>query len=295
MIRLKSLILESDQDVEVQNFRQELLKKYPELQDLYMYIAADKSLYISQLRAKVPGQGVGTKVMADIKAFADAHNLTTTLSPQADPRHKADLMRFYKNRGFIKNKGRHRDSSLGGIFGLTMYRRPGVDEDIDESSISLEELKDIANTAKKHAIFFLEEAGLKYPDYFTMKITSFKGEHAGHLALYKFGSIRSGKPIFWMNSDLPEMMKKWQTPAPIIRVLTENIVHEWWHAITDLLRIMKYSQQRTVKTPIPDTYGATEEEEAIEFAKWAFYGTPSNKESYFKSAIQEFNSFSIYD
>ena len=59
-------------EAEVGNFRKELLKKYPQLQELFMYIAADRSLYISSIRVKVPGQGVGSNVMADIKAFADA-------------------------------------------------------------------------------------------------------------------------------------------------------------------------------------------------------------------------------
>lgn len=128
MIKLKSLLLESELDSEVQRFRQELRQKYPQLQELVMYIASDKSLFINEIRVNPTGQGFGTKVMEDIKAFADAHNLTITLSPQADVGKKEKLRKFYKNMGFVPNKGRYADYRLGGAFGLTLYRRPGVNE-----------------------------------------------------------------------------------------------------------------------------------------------------------------------
>lgn len=131
MIKLKTLLLESNLEFKVQNLRRELKQKYPQIQDLFVHISADKSLYIADIRVKTPGQGIGSKVMADIKAFADAHNLTITLSPQADPRKKEKLRRFYKRHGFIPNKGRHADYSLGGAFGLTLYRRPGINESED--------------------------------------------------------------------------------------------------------------------------------------------------------------------
>ena len=77
--------------------------------------------------------------------------------------------------------------------------------------------------------------------------------------------------------------------------LTDNIIHEWWHAISELLRVMKYGQQRKVRTPIPTMYGPTEEREAVAFVGWAFYGKEKVMEPYFKLAIKEFNSFSVYD
>ena len=133
MIKLATLILENDLKAEAEQLQRDLLSRYP-LKDLHLYIAADRSLYISSIRVKNPGRGVGSKVMAEIKAFADKHNLTITLSPQADSRKKEKLSKFYKNMGFIPNKGRRADYRLGGTFGLTLYRRPGVNENEKENT-----------------------------------------------------------------------------------------------------------------------------------------------------------------
>ena len=167
---------------------------------------------------------------------------------------------------------------------------------MDPKASKLGEVKRIARIAKKHASYFLEQTGLEYPDQFTMKIKTIPGKgYEDALAIYKIHSILSGRPVFWMNSNLPDMVAKWDDPMPIIRVLTDNIIHEWWHAISELLRVMKYGQQRKVRTPIPKMYGPTEEREAVAFVGWAFYGKEKVMEPYFKLAIKEFNSFSVYD
>lgn len=167
---------------------------------------------------------------------------------------------------------------------------------MDPKLPKLEELERIGSSAKKHAVFFLEKAGLEYPDQFTMKIKTISGKgYEDALAVYRSHSILSGRPTFWMNANLPAMVDKWDDPMPIIRVLTDNIIHEWWHAISELLRVMKYGQQKKVKTPIQKMYGPTEEKEAVAFVGWAFYGKEKAMEPYFQLAIKEFNSFSVYD
>lgn len=170
-----------------------------------------------------------------------------------------------------------------------------VGESVKEIS-TLEELKMVGRTAKKHAAYFLEQAGLEHPEQFIMKIRPIKVRGLENaLAIYKHSSILSGRPIFWMNANLPEMIKKWDDPMPVIRILTDNIIHEWWHAISELLRVMKYGQQKEVKSPIPEKYGQKEEDEAMAFVGWVFYGEGKEYESYFKLAIKEFNAFSVYD
>lgn len=71
------------------------------------------------------GQGVGTRAMQEITAYADAHGLRITLTPGLrDDRHgttsRGRLVKFYKQFGFIENKGRNKDFSISD----GMYREP---------------------------------------------------------------------------------------------------------------------------------------------------------------------------
>lgn len=64
-------------------------------------------------------QGAGTKIMADITAWADANGKALALTPSADfGGNKARLVKFYKRSGFIENKGKNRDFEIS----EAMYR-----------------------------------------------------------------------------------------------------------------------------------------------------------------------------
>jgi hypothetical protein len=157
-ITLKSLLLEGNNQDEIENFRLSLLKKYPQLDDLYFYISADGSLYISSIRVKLEDRrvGIGKSVMRDIKTFADNHDLIITLSPEPEKKkYTKKLDNFYKDLGFVNNKGRKQDYRLGGAFGRIMYRRPGINEGTikinpsDEKDIS-KYVNDMDSIVKQH-------------------------------------------------------------------------------------------------------------------------------------------------
>ncbi len=64
-------------------------------------------------------QGAGTKIMADITAWADANGKALALTPSADfGSNKARLVKFYKRFGFIENNGKNRDFEIS----EAMYR-----------------------------------------------------------------------------------------------------------------------------------------------------------------------------
>jgi GNAT superfamily N-acetyltransferase len=66
-------------------------------------------------------QGIGTKAMQDLIAYADATGKRIALSPSADfGGNKGRLEDFYKSFGFVNNKGRSRDFSIS----ETMLRDP---------------------------------------------------------------------------------------------------------------------------------------------------------------------------
>ena len=70
-------------------------------------------------------QGIGTKIMQELAAYADKVGKRLELSPgQKDDYHgttsKGRLVNFYKRFGLVPNKGRNKDFSTT----KTMYREP---------------------------------------------------------------------------------------------------------------------------------------------------------------------------
>ena len=66
-------------------------------------------------------QGIGTTSMNAIKDHADKHKLKVVLTPSSDfGGTKSRLVKFYKNHGFVENKGKNKDFSTR----ETMYREP---------------------------------------------------------------------------------------------------------------------------------------------------------------------------
>lgn len=68
------------------------------------------------------GQGIGSNAMQDIINYADQNGLQVTLSPSTDfgATSVSRLKDFYKQFGFIENKGRNKDFSVS----ESMYRAP---------------------------------------------------------------------------------------------------------------------------------------------------------------------------
>ena len=149
-------------------------------------------------------------------------------------------------------------------------------------------LKKQGAMAKKAATQLLGKRGLEEPEYFILRIKELK--NVDWVALYRTNSVISGRPIFWINYRLSEMIDEGEN---IVRVMTDNILHEWWHAICDALRA---SQFRSVplKTKVsfrPDKVEEGMAEKFIAYCGGDTWRDVSSKEAkYFEGAIQEFNS-----
>lgn len=92
--------------------------------------AFEKNGTISLSRIVVPGgdrgNGNGTAAMRSLIEYADRTGQRITLSPSADfGGNKSRLVKFYKQLGFIENKGRSRDFSTTD----SMYREPAGNQD----------------------------------------------------------------------------------------------------------------------------------------------------------------------
>lgn len=85
----------------------ELESKYPVSLFLY-WSRPSKVIILSQIiiDKESRGQGVGTKVMEEICAFADKYQLRIALTPSSDfGGSKSRLIKFYKSFGFKNYKG----------------------------------------------------------------------------------------------------------------------------------------------------------------------------------------------
>ncbi len=103
-------------------FIKQLHQQFPTL-DFYIGIRADS---MSLDRVVVPkesrGTGLGTAFMKALTQEADRRRLPITLSPSTDfgGSSVARLKSFYKQFGFVENKGRHKDFAISD----SMYRLP---------------------------------------------------------------------------------------------------------------------------------------------------------------------------
>ena len=147
MIKLKELLIESFGEMtplqtKTEEFNKYLVSKYPQLEDLSFHSNYDdRVLHLSIIRIKKGerGKGIGREIINSIKQFADENNLIITLSPEPEPRYKKKLDNFYRDSGFIHNRGRKKDYSLSSFYGPTMIRRPGMNEEVDKKIIDVPE------------------------------------------------------------------------------------------------------------------------------------------------------------
>ena len=84
--------------------------------------------YIEIAKIEVPlerrHQGIGYRVIKEIKNFAREAGVPVVLRPEAERGYKKKLDRFYRDLGFVHNKGRNTDYQLSSPFAPTMYWKP---------------------------------------------------------------------------------------------------------------------------------------------------------------------------
>ena len=99
-----------------------LEQKYPELEELNLTGKKGVSITVHSIKVKpkYQGQGIGGKVLKDIKEFATKLKLPILLTPEADRGKKDALARFYKSHGFEKCK----DARFTSMFGPVLMWKP---------------------------------------------------------------------------------------------------------------------------------------------------------------------------
>jgi hypothetical protein len=101
----------------------QIRQEYPEV-SVYAF-EKPNSIYLSKI--KVPhhsrGKGIGKSIIKRIQDYANIVKKPITLVPQAERGFKQKLDKFYKDLGFVHNKGRNKDFSLSDPFAPSMYWR----------------------------------------------------------------------------------------------------------------------------------------------------------------------------
>ena len=105
------------------NLKDRIVEKYPNVKlDLFGDASKGYELSRIELPKEVRGQGIGTDIMDDLISVADAEGATISLTPDTSfgGSSVSRLNNFYKQFGFVDNKGKNKDFSTRN----TMYRVP---------------------------------------------------------------------------------------------------------------------------------------------------------------------------
>lgn len=118
--------LTSDLKTSLQQLEKQLEAKYKGL-TLFVFVGNNDNIKLEVIRIpkELQNQGVGSKVINALVEFADTHGkliyLTTAVKDKnSGTTSQSRLIKFYKQFGFVENKGRNMDYSLSG----NMYREP---------------------------------------------------------------------------------------------------------------------------------------------------------------------------
>jgi hypothetical protein len=133
----------------------ELAAKYPGVK-IDAFVTKD-NLNLSRIVVpkEMRNQGLGTQVMNDLSEYADNIGKRITLTPSSDfGGNVKRLKEFYKDFGFVENKGKNKDFSTS----ETMYREP---KPIDQTTESFQAPQGEAlRLAQQRAALPVEQGGL---------------------------------------------------------------------------------------------------------------------------------------
>ena len=108
-------------DLKNVNLQNTLREKYPDV-EIDLFGDSIKGYELSKIKVpkNLQSQGLGTQVMDDLVSIADAQGAKVKLTPDTafGGTSVSRLKKFYKNFGFVENKGRNKDFTIKN----TMYR-----------------------------------------------------------------------------------------------------------------------------------------------------------------------------
>lgn len=135
----------------------DILNKYPDVKIDASLNKNDINLSRIVVPKEMRNQGIGTQVMNDLSEYADSIGKRITLTPSSDfGGSVSKLKTFYKELGFVENKGKNKDFSTR----ETMYREPKPIEPSAQFEYPQEEAMRLA---QQRAALPVEQGGLGLP------------------------------------------------------------------------------------------------------------------------------------
>ena len=92
--------------------------------DLWISNAGYVELAVIEVPKDLQGLGIGHEVVEEVKQFAQSIGLPVVLRPSASHGKKQALERFYKDLGFMHNRGKNIDHRYTSPISPTMYWKP---------------------------------------------------------------------------------------------------------------------------------------------------------------------------
>ncbi|MBT6051352.1 MAG: hypothetical protein HOG49_31510 [Candidatus Scalindua sp.] len=109
---------------QIKALEKSLMDRYPGL-DLDLWISNVGYVELAVIEVtEGKNQGVGHKVVEEVKQFAQSIGLPVVLRPSASHGKKQALERFYKDLGFMHNRGKNIDHRYTSPISPTMYWKP---------------------------------------------------------------------------------------------------------------------------------------------------------------------------
>ena len=110
---------------DIKQLEHSLEAKYPGL-DLELWESNNGwiELAVIELPKDMRNFGYGTEIVNAVKAYAAQKGLPVILHPNSEKGKKEALEKFYRNLGFVFNRGRNTDFQLSHPFSPTMYWKP---------------------------------------------------------------------------------------------------------------------------------------------------------------------------
>jgi hypothetical protein len=125
-------------------------------------LMGNNAITLSKIIANKKNAGYGTDFMNDLIRLADEKGISTNLSPSSDfGGNKNRLKDFYKQFGFVENKGKNKDFTIN----ESMYRKPKLDDSaIKNVSTSVKtDFEKAQDLAQQRASLPVSEGGLGLP------------------------------------------------------------------------------------------------------------------------------------
>lgn len=105
-------MIEDDVKSQVQSKLDNIISKYEAMGMACWIYLKGNAIEIVSIRIKDETkrrQGIGTALMTEITNLCDEYNLLCVLTPEYTLTPKSVLLQFYKNFGFVSNRGRYKN------------------------------------------------------------------------------------------------------------------------------------------------------------------------------------------